>query len=283
MRKRHDGMFRLQMRRALESKTVPYVFLTLMTFIVVCFVQSCLMFWGHDQGAVPSAATLWVGNGNRSNANLMTFVTSYLLFPLTSALFADTLFEDRRRATAYLVATRSSSRRYVLAGAACSFFIAFSMTFVVLLLSQAVALIAFPVYASPDAYFVLYDAAPTSNTVFSVLESQPFSELLFSNRYLYNFLYCVYDAVFSGVMALAVYAASLYLRRSRLVLLGLPTMLLLGLSAVAPQGFVVSTFLLPQFGFQGSSEVAVLLAPLFVAVVSLSLIGVPLLLRRDIF
>ncbi len=61
-----------------------------------------------------------------------------------------------------------------------------------------------------------------------MLEGQPFSSLIFSNRYLYNLVYCLYLAIFAGSMALVTYASSLFLRRNRLVLLGLPTMILLG-------------------------------------------------------
>ena len=68
-----SGMLKLQIRRALQSKTLPYAILALMALVTVCFVQSCLMFWGHDRGEIPSAATQWVGNGLRSNAQLISF------------------------------------------------------------------------------------------------------------------------------------------------------------------------------------------------------------------
>ncbi len=45
-----SGMLKLQIRRALQSKTLPYAILALMALVTVCFVQSCLMFWGHDRG-----------------------------------------------------------------------------------------------------------------------------------------------------------------------------------------------------------------------------------------
>lgn len=41
-----SGMLKLQIRRALQSKTLPYAILALMALVTVCFVQSCLMFWG---------------------------------------------------------------------------------------------------------------------------------------------------------------------------------------------------------------------------------------------
>lgn len=41
-----SGMLKLQIRRALQSKTLPYAVLALMALVTVCFVQSCLMFGG---------------------------------------------------------------------------------------------------------------------------------------------------------------------------------------------------------------------------------------------
>ncbi len=227
------------------SGLLPYAFLSLFAMVAICFVQSCLMFWGHDKGEIPSAATLWVGNGWRSNAELMNFMVWFLLFPLTSALFAASFFEDRKRHGYYLIASRATAKSYFLAGGACSFGAAFFMTLAVLLFSQALAFIAFPAQQNWDAYFTMLDLAPTSQSSFMMLEGQPLSALLFSNRYLYNLVYCLYLAFLAGAMAIATYALSLFLKQSRLVLLGLPTMVLLGLSAVLPDGYNIANLLLP--------------------------------------
>ncbi len=245
MSNKHNGIFKFQLRRAIGSGLLPYAFLSLFAMVTICFVQSCLMFWGHDRGEVPSAATLWVGNGWRSNAELMNFMVWFLLFPLTSALFAASFFEDRNNHGYYLIASRTTAKSYFLAGGTCSFGSAFLMTLAVILVSQALAFIAFPAYQNWDAYFAMLDLAPTSQSSFAMLEGQPLSTLLFSNRYLYNLVYCFYLAFFAGAMAIATYALSLFLKQNRLVLLGVPTMVLLGVSAVLPDGHNIANLLLP--------------------------------------
>lgn len=164
-----SGMLKLQIRRALQSKTLPYAILALMALVTVCFVQSCLMFWGHDKGEIPSAATQWVGNGLRSNAQLISFLVSYLLFPLTSAIFSMCLFDDKRARAAYMLAPRSSMRSYLCSGALCSFGMAFVATLFVLLISQALAFLAFPAGTSADAYYGALGQLVTSQDEFALL------------------------------------------------------------------------------------------------------------------
>jgi len=173
-----SGMLKLQIRRALQSKTLPYAILALMALVTVCFVQSCLMFWGHDRGEIPSAATQWVGNGLRSNAQLISFLVSYLLFPLTSAIFSMCLFDDKRDRAAYMLAPRSSMRSYLCSGALCSFGMAFVATLFVLLISQALAFLAFPAGTSADAYYGALGQLVTSQDEFALLATQPLSSLL---------------------------------------------------------------------------------------------------------
>ena len=194
-----SGMLKLQIRRALQSKTLPYAILALMALVIVCFVQSCLMFWGHDRGEIPSAATQWVGNGLRSNAQLISFLVSYLLFPLTSAIFSMCLFDDKRARAAYMLAPRSSMRSYLCSGALCSFGMAFVATLFVLLISQALAFLAFPAGTSADAYYGALGQLVTSQDEFALLATQPLSSLLFGNRYLLNLAYCLYDAFYAGM------------------------------------------------------------------------------------
>lgn len=277
-----NGMIRLRIKQALESRALPFAVLVLALLITVCFVQTCLMFWGHDKTAVPSAATMWIGNSIRSNAPLVTFIVSYLLFPLTSAIFADCLHDERTRCAAYLLAPRSSLLSYVMSGALGAFVLAFGVTLAAFIASQLLAFLAFPVTSAQDAYFVMTDVSATSAQQFSLLEGLPFSELLFSNRYLYNLLYCLYLAMWSGVMSLTSYALSLYLKGNRLVILGLPTMALLALSAVLPGGYSISSCLLPPLAALAIPDGLILAIPLLVGAGAVGITLLAVALRRDV-
>lgn len=276
-----NGMLKLQIRRALQSKTLPYALLALIAFVTVCFVQSCLMFWGHDRGEIPSAATQWVGNGLRSNARLISFLVSYLLFPLTSAIFATCLFEDKKSHAAYMLAARSSMSDYLCSGAICSFGMAFVATFAVLLLSQALALLAFPSAVAADAYFGALGQLVTSQDEFALLATQSLPNLLFSNRYLYNLVYCLYDAFYAGAMALATYAASIYFKGNRMLLLGLPTVIFLAASAVMPLGYNFADYLLPGV-YQKASVVFMVAPPVAVTLAAALAVNLSATLKRDV-
>ena len=282
MKKSSNRMIRLRLEQALGSRMLPLALLLLGLLVTICFIQTCLMFWGHERGAVPSAATMWIGNDMRSNAPLMTFIVNYLLFPLTSAIFADCLHDERTRHATYLLAPRSSLRRYVLSGALAAFVLAFGVTLALFVISQLLAFFAFPPTADQDAYFVMTDIAATDAQQFVSLESVPFSHLLFSNRYLYNLLYCLNLALWAGAMSLVSYALSLYVRGGRLVLLGLPTMVFLAFSAVMPRGYSFSGYLLPPFSSIGAPDAAILAAPLVVGLGAFASILVACARRNDV-
>ncbi len=238
------GVLRLQLWRAFHTKLLPYVVLISMVVVTACFVQTCLMFWGHDAGEMPSAATAWMGNGFRANAMLFVFYVGYFLFPLTASLFGDSLNRDQSSGMSAVIASRCSLHSYVLSGAFAAFLVAFVCALAVLLASQAVALIAFPLDAAPDA-FVTLGFATTRQDEFSWLEVVPMAPLLFSNRYEYNLLYCLYDALWAGTLAALSYAVSANVRTGRVMVIGIPTVLYIALSAALPARFNASAMLLP--------------------------------------
>lgn len=40
MKRTHDGILQFQLRRAIESKSLPYVLVALTLLVTICFVQS---------------------------------------------------------------------------------------------------------------------------------------------------------------------------------------------------------------------------------------------------
>lgn len=280
MKRTHDGILQFQLKRAIESKSLPYVLVALTLLVTICFVQSCLMFWGHDAGAMPSAATMWIGNARRSNAELFSFLAWYLLFPLTSSIVSDSLFVDRARRSTYLIAPRTSRRGYALAGAMTSFAGAFAITLMVFLASQCIAFVAYPDSSAPDAYFVSLDHAATNGAGYSALEGQPFSSILFSNRYLYNTIYCFYDALLAGLMAIISYETSIFVSSSRVAVIGVPTMAFMAVSAILPSSLSPATSMLPGVG-SFTSLGSLLFAPTAMVLVIAVLLLVSLVTRRD--
>lgn len=113
------------------------------------------------------------------------------------------------------------------------------------------------------------------------MATQPLSSLLFGNRYLLNLAYCLYDAFYAGAMALAAYAASIYFKGNRMLLLGLPTVIFLAASAVMPQGYNFADHLLP--GMNQVAPVAFMMAaPALISLVSALAVALSSSLKRDV-
>lgn len=158
---------------------------------------------------------------------------------------------------------------------------AFVAALFVLLISQALAFLAFPAGTSADAYYGALGQLVTSQDEFALLATQPLSSLLFGNRYLLNLAYCLYDAFYAGAMALAAYAASIYFKGNRMLLLGLPTVIFLAASAVMPQGYNFADHLLP--GMNQVAPVAFMMAaPALISLVSALAVALSSSLKRDV-
>ena len=274
-------MLRLQISRAFRSKTLPYVALISLAAMAVCFVQSCLRFWGHEVGEVPSAAVMWVGNEASTNTRLFSFFVAYLLFPLSAAIFGDSFFADAKSRASQYLATRSSLRAYVVSGAVAAFLVSLVVFFVVFAAFQALALVAFPVEEGQDAYR-LFGVETVGANEFAWYDGMMFRGLFFANRYLYNLLYCAYDALWAGLMSLAAYVVSLYVRRSRLVVIGLPTFLFAVLWLALPPELNIMQYMLSTTGLAGLSEAVFVALPVFALALLAALLAVPIATRRDL-
>ena len=80
----------------LASKTWRYAVVVGLVAMSVCFVQTCLVFWGHDAGEVPAADVAWVGDYESMQTPLFCFYLYFLMPFLAAAVFGDSLFLDVR-------------------------------------------------------------------------------------------------------------------------------------------------------------------------------------------
>ena len=143
----------------LASKTWRYAVVVGLVAMSVCFVQTCLVFWGHDVGEVPAADVAWVGNYESMQTPLFCFYPYFLMPFLAAAVFGDSLFLDVRRRYAGCVAVRASLRSYLFSGALATFVGGFLVVFVPLLVSQLLAFVAFPATSGQDACQLLLNTS----------------------------------------------------------------------------------------------------------------------------
>lgn len=278
------GIFQFQLRRAFASKTLPYALLFSIGVMCACFMQMCLKFWGHDTSEAPSAVVAWVGNCDATETNVFSYFINYMMAPVAAAIFGDSFCADVKGGLAASGASRSSFVGYVLSGAAAAFIVAFLAVLAVLLGSQLLAFLAFPISSAPDAYQSLGHFTAQVDSL-DHLSQGLFGDLRVSARLLCNLIFCIQAALWAGALSAASYAVSLLTRGGRLLAIGVPTLAFLVANVTLPQELAPYTLLTSPLASNETlslSFVAFVLEPL--AVLLLSLLAVFLVGRfgRDV-
>lgn len=282
--KRPNGILSLHVRRAIASRSWRYALVVSLLVVVISFVQLCLNFWGHDVADLPSASIGWVGNHGYMSTPLFGMWVFMLMFPLTASVYGDALHTHRRDGLMTVIASRTSAARYLLTGAVVAFLGAFLVAFVVLVVAQLVSLIVFPLVAGQDAFALSFNSPASEVDPWGALrDSLLLSDLYFGNRYLYNLIFCVYDAAWAGLMALASYALSCYVKKSHVVALGMPTLVYLALSNFLPFDVSPGSYVgLTVSWTPGGSVAFFVLAPVVILAALVVVLALPLALKRDV-
>lgn len=263
----------MQLHRVVRSKMWRYALLVSLVAMAVAFVQSCLVFWGHDVGELPSAGVAWVGNSEGMQTFTFAMYLFFLMPILCAAVFGDSFYSDVRARRASCIVTRSSLRGYVTSGALVTFVSGLVVALVPLLVSQLLSFIAFPAHAGQDAFSTFLNTSASKQDQYGTwAEPMLLSGLFFSHRYLFNLVYILYDALWAGIFALCSFVISLYTRRSRLVVLGAPTIVLLVSSAMLPMGGNLGMYMLVSMSSGLSRSIAFFVAAPLGAVAALFLL-----------
>lgn len=278
------GMLKAQAHRAFRLKNWRFALLIFVAVLLVAFIQTCLGFWGHDVAELPSAAYAWAGNHGAMQTPVFGLFVYFLMIPCSSAVFADRLNLDVRRKQANTIASRASLRAYVASIAAIAFAFAFLVTFLALAISQLMSFAAFPLVAGQDAFAEFNTPASYEAGMVPAVGVDPLSSLALDNRYAFNLLIALYEALWSGIAALVSVAISLYSKRSRILVLGLPTLLLLVSSNYLPSEVnVMATYLGLSFVWGGGATLFWLIAlPVLAVFAAVATIAAALLTKRDV-
>lgn len=278
------GVLWFQIRRAFGSKALPYVFLFSFGVAAVCYLQTCLKFWGHDISEVPSAAVAWAGNSRSMETNAFLYFLNYLMLPLAAAIFGDSFCADVRSGLAANGAVRSSVREYAVSGAVAAFLAAFCAMATALLASQLLAHLAFPPASSPDAY----QSAGFFTAVFDSLDHLSvglFGRLRVSSRSLCNVIFAMQASLWAAVGSAAAYAISLFSNKSRLLAIGIPALTFSVANMVLPQELaplVLMEAILFDGGVGEYSLAVFVLEPLAAPLLSVLAVVAVVSLRRDV-
>lgn len=220
--------------RALRRTECKIAITVTLLYCLISFAETCLRFCGADQGELPSAAYAWAWNMDAMQVNASR-VYLFFVMPVAAALvFADAARQDLRSGAACLLASRTSVTTCVLAYGITSFIGAFLLTFVALVLLQALALVAFPVEGTFEGYLgmPMYLDLRTPGGLFA--------EIWDSSPYAYNMFFACGAAFWAGASALLSCSLGMFMRRNKLALI-VP-------AAISLAAFVVLPLVVPGLG-----------------------------------
>lgn len=144
------------------------------------------------------------------------------LLPLIASLaYSYGYFDDCKNGVSKFLIPRTGRKSYYLSNACTAFWGAFLVVFLPLILEQLILFIACPLNTpyimssnpAVDDYAAVFGAGAS------------LIALQLNHPYLFNVLYCIIPAVTGGLLALLSYSLSLFLRKSRFLVLTLPELL----------------------------------------------------------
>ena len=254
------------------------------TFVLVIaalgFGETCFAFYGADVGEVPSAAYGWAWNMDRMQVQSMRTLAFLLMLLVAASVFSDSLYLDVKSGAASSIVTRSTKTAYVLSGALLSFVGGFFVLLVPLVLLQVFAFAAFPIDGSFSGNIGVPAYADDGQVVL-------FAAQVEAHPYLMNLAFAFYAAFWAGVMSVVSFSLSLFVRKSRLVILGAPTLVvLLCWQVIGPlmggsDSLTHFYYLYPNAAMPGLSELYFFTAPLIVLTVAAVALAIAVRTNKD--
>lgn len=262
--KEKNHIFRMQFLQML-SRTEFKISLTAVLLVVsASYWQLCGSVWGLDRSRLYSAGYGWIGHAAILGIQVMQMFYILLIFFVGSMTFSDSFFVNRKLRVQNIIVTRCQQGSYIFSGAVVSFLGAFLVIFVPFLFSQVLSLVIFP----------LMSEVPT---VFNGTPSWDFSEFItlfptisYNHPYFYNLIAIFYMSFCTGVMAVLSYAISFFIRRVRLLIIGIPTILVIletTVGDISGQSFGFSYYLY-MGGISNQSVLFYFIFPLSILAVS---------------
>lgn len=268
------NVLRMQGKRLVRRIEGRGAFTIVLALVAVAFIESCLKFYGAERAELPAASFGWIGNADAMQIQTIRILYFYLIFLLAASVFADAFFLDRKSRMIDIVATRCPIETYVSAMGALAFLGGFLVIAVPLAISQLLSLAAFPVATDPNAFSTVFNSPPTEDAWgLTAQQNVLFPSLYFNHPYLYNALLIAYAALWAGIMALASFAASLFMRKSRLAVIGAPTLAFLVSCFIVPERFMLPYYLYPTIFVEDLSVWFFAFAPVCVLLAAITAIA----------
>lgn len=267
----------IQLKKAVLKKEFKFAFTAMLIIVFFAYLESCLHVFSCDVTQLYSAAYGWVGHCCEMQIQVMNAFYFFFIFLIGSSVYSDNLMLEKKSKIHHCILTRIPNREYVTANGVTAFLMAFFVILVPLMISQLLAFIVLPINSK------IMESASIP-PVFMNIRSQYvlFPSLYFNHPYLLNLLFVFYDAFSAGVFALLAFAFSLFIQKSRLIIIGVPMIIVLLQGATFSSNYSYFNYLYPSFTIEGRSEMLFFAFPIIVLAISITMICVNIKFKKDV-
>lgn len=204
-----------------RRKTFQFAFALMLALSIIFPIYNVIKYWGCYEYALPSADTLYIGNGGGECWEYLQFV-----FPFIIVLpYSFSFLNENKSGVACYVQTRGGRKHYYYSQLITCFLGTAVIFFIPLLFNILLNSILFPI--NGNDYVSTYNAYDR-NWVTTILGRGFYRETLFQgyvfkkvaivHPQLYNLLYAVWTSVASGIMGMFAYSVSIILQKNTISL-----------------------------------------------------------------
>ena len=278
-----NGILKLQLRRLLSSTGFYAALFVSIAFVVVGFVETCVAFWGADVSDLPHAASAWGFNMEEMRVQSLRVYVYFAMSILAAFPMCGLIARDIKSNTVPCIVVRGGAKAYILSNATLAFLSAFFIVLITGVVSQLLAILVFPLhgYLAVNINLPLYR---TGYDPYIFLDS-----MRMSYPFMRNVVFIVYMSLWSGLMGLISYGLTFWNKGNLLSSLCAPAIASLSLWYVIPALFqhdyvlVHFAYLFPSYQSLPFSMVVFVAIPLSMLAVSVLLIVVPIVTKREVF
>lgn len=209
----------IELKHLFSRKEFYISFVFSLIYALVHFFITCIVLYGSNSFENLSPAYQYALNFGNYLRILSTLPQIYIFFfflIISPVAFADTYILDRIHGVQKFIFTRCSKAKYIISKAVVVALAAIIVVTVPLLINQLLLLTIAPLNSSNDSAMGIYDS-------YRKTISGNYDSFLFENfPYLHNALIAVLTGLYAAVISLVAYAASLFIRVNRIIVLILP-------------------------------------------------------------
>lgn len=229
-------IYRTELKKLITRTSFWVIVLLLLGIVFLDFYLTCRHYAGQPLSEIPSAYDLIVISNEYSGSLGTMFFQSFIFILIVALIGSDTFFIEKEHGIQNFVFTRVQCKKYVLSQAAAVMTTVFLIVFFMILISQLLALTAFPF----QGYMI--DDSIAYNSLLAH-PSYIFSKLDAYFPYLNNIVYAVLWGIVGAVFSLLSYSLAFLHQLKRHTIVLIPSILFLAYNLVTSQmaGYILKT------------------------------------------